>query len=99
MVGTVRAAGGKHTHFPFSAQTRRPHHGRPAFAEYAVKDKMQPDVAETFQTAYGIGGKFGLQFDDDFRRWHQPGLAGDAEFLRIGRMHATYGFYGIPHCG
>ena len=60
MVGTVRAAGGKHTHFPFSAQTRRPHHGRPAFAEYAVKDKMQPDVAETFQTAYGIGGKFGL---------------------------------------
>ena len=99
MIGAVRAAGGEYAHFVFAAQARRAYQRRPAFVQYAVENKMNPDVAEAVQPAHTIGVEIFIQRDTDLGGGHQPGLAGDAEFLLVRRGNAAYAADGVLHCG
>lgn len=97
MVGAVGAARGEHAHFLFAAEPWRAHHLRPAFIQYAVKDKTYPHIIEIFQPAHAVCGKFGIQLDAGFCGGDQTGLAGDAEFLFVGRAGGADGGKGISH--
>ena len=99
MVGAVRAAGGEYPHFLFAAQAGRAHQRRPAFSEYAMENKVYPDIVEVLQAAHAVGGKFGMEGDADFGCGHQARLAGDTEFLFVGGGGFAYGFDGVGHCG
>ena len=95
MIGSVRATGGKHSHFAFAAQTRRPHQGRPSFIPNPVKHKLQPHMAETVQTAHAIGRILRQQRQTDVGGGYQARLAGDTEFLFVRRDHKTDGLYTV----
>ena len=101
MIGAVRAARGEYAHFLFAAEPWRAHHLRPAFIQYAVKDETYPHLVEVFQSTYAVCGKFGIQLDADFCGRDQTGLAGDAEFLFVGRAGGGDGDDGVSHedCG
>lgn len=97
MVRPVRAAGGKNPFFLLTAEARRANQWRPTFAEHAVKNKMYPNIIKRFQAAHAIGLKTLIQRNADFRGRYQAGLAGNAEFLFVGRANGADGFYGVLH--
>lgn len=97
MVGAVGAAGGEYAYFLFAAQARRANHLRPAFALGIVEDKVYPDVFEILQAAHAVGCEFAVEDDADFGGGNETGLAGDAEFLGVGRADGADGGDGVLH--
>ena len=80
-VGPEGGAGGKDAHPGVAAETGRADGGRPALPHRAGELPHQPDVAEIFQPAHGVGAAvFGGEDDLAPQTVHQPALAGDAEF-------------------
>ena len=80
MIGAVRAARGKYAHFLFASEPWRTHHLRPTFIQYAVENKTYPHIVEIFQAPNAVCGKFRSEFNANFCRRNQAGLAGNAEF-------------------
>lgn len=52
-----------------------------------------------FETAHAVGGKMWQQFDADAGGGNETALAGDAEFVGVGRADVADGFKGVGHGG